>query len=171
MGQKQLDHNEIKHNNFNSPIYVLCDGIRSPENTGMIFRVSEAFGVQKILFSKNSPTSDNTRVKRAARSTQQIIKYAYSEDLKEDLIQLKKNGFEIIGIEITSSSKSLKKINFTKYQKIALVVGSEKSGISAEILELLDFCTHIPMYGKNSSMNVVNALAITLYELSRQMDG
>lgn len=167
MGQKQLNHDEVILNKCSLPIYVVCDSIRSPENAGMIFRISEAFGVQKIYFSNNSPKADNIRLKRAARSTQHLIKYEYANDLKDTIIQLKKDGFEIIGIEITNSSAAINKFNFSSYKKIALVLGAEKSGISEEILNLLDSCVHIPMFGKNSSMNVVNALAISLYEIRR----
>lgn len=167
MGQKQLDHNEVRHNKYSLPIYVICDNIRSPENAGMIFRISEAFGVQKIHFSNTSPKTDNTRLKRAARSTHDSIDYEYSDDLKAVLVQLKKDEFELIGIEITNTSKAINEISFSSYKKIALIVGAEKSGISDEILNLLDSCVHISMFGKNSSMNVVNALAISLYEIRR----
>lgn len=167
MGQKQLDHNEVTHNKCSLPICVICDSIRSPENAGMIFRISEAFGVQKIYFSNTSPKTDNTRLKRAARSTHDSIDYEYSDDLKAVLVQLKKDEFELIGIEITNTSKAINEISFSSYKKIALIVGAEKSGISDEILNLLDSCVHISMFGKNSSMNVVNALSISLYEIRR----
>jgi len=169
MEQIQLKHDEVTQARCIFPIYVVCDNIRSPENAGMIFRISEAFGVQKIHFSNASPKSDNTRLKRAARSTQSFIEHEYSSDIKNVVIQLKKDGFSLIGIEITNTSKSLRNISFVSYEKIALVIGAEKNGISSEILEILDSCIHIPMYGKNSSMNVVNALAITLYEISSQI--
>ncbi len=169
MGQIQLNHHEISQNKCTFPIYIICDDIRSPENAGMIFRVSEAFGVQKIYFSSTSPKTDNTRLKRAARSTQQSVENEYSENLEEIIIQLKKDGFNVIGIEITNTSKSINEIKFPLDEKIALVVGAERNGISQQNLELLDFCVHIPMYGNNSSINVVNALAITLYEVSRQL--
>ncbi len=167
MRQKQLNHDEVILNKYSLPIYVVCDSIRSPENAGMIFRISEAFGVQKIYFSETSPKTDNTRLKRAARNTQHSIRYEYSENLKDVLNQIKKDGFELIGIEITNTSKAINKISFSSHKKIALVIGAEKNGISDEILNLLDYCVHIPMYGKNSSMNVVNALAISLYEVRR----
>lgn len=168
MEQKQLDHKEVIHNEYSFPIYLICDGIRSPENAGMIFRTSEAFGVQKIHFSNTTPKTDNIRLRRAARSTYKTIEHNYSDNLKELIIQLKNENFEVIGIEITNTSTSVTNYNFTKHPKIALVLGAEKNGISSEIIEMLDSCVHIPMYGKNSSMNVVNALGIFLYEITKQ---
>jgi tRNA G18 (ribose-2'-O)-methylase SpoU len=48
---------------------------------------------------------------------------------------------------------------------MALVVGSEINGVSAEILNISNQIVHINMYGKNSSMNVVQATSIALYEI------
>ena len=168
MNHRQLKHIEVKKAVSKLPIYVVCDDIRSPENAGMIFRISEAFGVQKIYFSANSPKSDNTRLKRSARSTQQIVEHEYSDDLKNVLITLKAEGFKLIGLEITNTSKALNETDFTKMEKIVLVVGAERTGISPDLLKITDETVHIPIFGQNSSMNVVNALAIALYEITKQ---
>ena len=52
---------------------------------------------------------------------------------------------------------------------IALIAGSEVSGISPELLEAAHQTAHIEMYGTNSSMNVVQATAIGLYELTGKL--
>jgi tRNA G18 (ribose-2'-O)-methylase SpoU len=169
MVQKQLEHNEMNKNEGGFPIYLVCDHIRSPENTGMIFRISEAFGVRKIYFSDKSPKTDNQRLKRASRSSHQSVSHNYTHNLKSVLLDLKNSGFKLIALEITNKSKALNKINFSKHGKIALLLGAERTGISPELLELIDEAVHIPMYGMNSSMNVVNALAIALYEISKQI--
>ena len=54
-------------------------------------------------------------------------------------------------------------------QKIALVIGNEQLGISAEVLELVQQTIHIEMFGKNSSMNVVQAAGIGLYSLINKL--
>ena len=48
-------------------------------------------------------------------------------------------------------------------KKIALVIGGENHGISSEVLQEIDIAVHITMYGKNSSMNVVQATGIALH--------
>ena len=54
-------------------------------------------------------------------------------------------------------------------QNIALIVGDENFGISEDVLKLCDAVIHIPMYGQNSSMNVVQATNIALYEITKQL--
>ena len=55
---------------------------------------------------------------------------------------------------------------FKNYEKIVLILGSERNGI--EDINLMDYTVSIPMYGRNSSMNVIHSLAIMLYEVTRQ---
>ena len=56
---KQLSHNDIENEQKQFPITIVCDAIRTPENIGMCFRISESFGVQKIYFHENSPSIEN----------------------------------------------------------------------------------------------------------------
>jgi tRNA G18 (ribose-2'-O)-methylase SpoU len=168
MSDRQLDHHEIKNKESNLLLVLLCDSIRTPENVGMIFRVAEAFGIQKIIFTKNSPNTENTKVKKTSRNTFKELNSIWVDHLKDEVLELRKKEFTIIGLEITNQSISIQNIRFDKFEKIALVIGSERNGISQEILNLIDHCIEIPMTGKNSSMNVVNALSIALYEISKQ---
>lgn len=88
------------------------------------------------------------------------------EDYNELESYLTDNNFEIIALEITSNSKPLKEVMISFDKKIALLIGSEINGISEELLKLSDQIVHINMFGKNSSMNVVQAASIALYEIT-----
>ena len=137
--------------------------IRTPENIGMCFRISESFGVQKIYFHQGSPSTENRIVKKTARNTVNQIKYDTYADFNKIIHQLKAEGNIIIGIEITDKSINIQDFNFKKYEKIVLILGSERNGIKD--VSLVDETAAIPMYGRNSSMNVIHSLAITLYEV------
>ena len=54
---KQLSHYEIDNNQKQFPITIVCDAIRTPENIGMCFRISESFGIKKIYFHESSPNT------------------------------------------------------------------------------------------------------------------
>ena len=139
---EQLSHKDIKNKQQKFPIHILCDAIRTPENIGMCFRVAESFGVEKIYLQENSPFDEKLRI-------------------------LKQLGYTIIGIEITDKSIEIQDFNFKKLEKIVLILGSERNGISNT--NLIDFTISIPMYGRNSSMNVIHSLAIALYEITNQL--
>ncbi len=164
---KQLTHYDIKNKQQNFPITIVCDAIRTPENIGMCFRISESFGVQKVYLHESSPSIENRSVKKTARNTLQQISHERYDDFEQLIHQLKKEGNTIIGIEITDKSIALQEFNFTSFDKIVLLLGSERNGI--ENIHLLDATVAIPMFGRNSSMNVIHSLAIALYEVTNQL--
>ena len=149
------------------PITIVCDAIRTPENIGMCFRISESFGVKKIYFHESSPTIENRIVKKTARNTVNQIEHASYSNFTTIIQELKAAGNTIIGIEITDKSINIQDFEFENHQKIVLLLGSERNGI--ENIQLVDHTVAIPMFGRNSSMNVIHSLAITLYEVTNQI--
>lgn len=164
---KQLTHSEIQNDYKQFPIIIVCDAIRTPENIGMCFRVSESFGVAEIYFHENSPSTENRIVKKTARNTIQQVKHTSYSNFEILINQLKTEGNTIIGIEITDKSINIQDFDFKNYEKIVLLLGSERNGI--ENINLVDYTIVIPMFGRNSSMNVIHSLAITLYEVTNQL--
>ena len=53
-------------------------------------------------------------------------------------------------------------------EKICLILGNESKGVNDDLLEASDYCIHIPMLGMNSSMNVICAASIAVFEMSRE---
>ena len=75
-------------------------------------------------------------------------------------------GYRLVGLEQTSGACSLYQFSFARQS--ALVVGNERSGITEEVLKLLDDVVEIPVYGLPYSHNAATATAIALYEYCRQ---
>ena len=165
---KQLSHYDIKNQQKQFPITIVCDAIRTPENIGMCFRVSESFGVSKIYLHENSPAVTNSIVKRTARNTIKQLEYNTYANFEKTIQQLKDEGNTIIGIEITDKSIDIQNFNFKNHKKIVLLLGSERNGIGN--INILDHSIAIPMFGKNSSMNVIHSLSIALYEVTNQLN-
>lgn len=164
---EQLTHYDIENNQKQFPITIVCDAIRTPENIGMCFRISESFGVEKIYFHESSPSVENRIVKKTARNTVNQIEHSSYNNFDALIAQLKTEGNIIVGIEITDKSIDIQDFNFKNHEKIVLLLGSERNGI--ENIELVDKTVAIPMFGRNSSMNVIHSLAITLYEVTNQL--
>lgn len=164
---KQLNHNETPITPRTFPIVVMCDGIVLPANIGAIFRLADAFGVEKVIFGGEDIDTSRRKVKQVSRSTHQWVKYKQTSDLPKAISELIAENYHIIGLEITNQSKPIDELNFSADQKTGLIIGGESHGISQEVLNLCDQTIHIPIYGRNSSMNVVNALAIFLHEITK----
>ena len=134
------------------------------EILGCVFGL-QSFGVSKIYLHHQSPTVDN-RLWGAARNTVDQIPYELYTDF-EILIQRLSLRKGIVGIEITDKSTDLQHFDFCDFENIVLLFGSERYGI--QDIELLDASIAIPMYGHNTSINVVHSMAICLYEATNQL--
>lgn len=162
----QKEHQNIENAKHNLQIVVVAENIRTPENAGMIMRLSDAFGVEKIYFVGEHAIDMTTKVKRASRNTYKTMQYEFLEDGVSKISELMKAEYRAFALEITEDSQALYNYKSDLYNKIVLVVGSERKGISEPLLQLCPTKYHIPMFGQNSSINVVNALAICLFKLT-----
>lgn len=178
----QTNHAQNKFIPQKFPLVLVCDKIRTPENIGMILRVAEGFGVEKIYFDKESPSPGTRSVKRISRDANKLVDFEMSDNVAETLRILKAENYTSIALEITSHSKPITELRVWKdtstgpmaigtLTKFALVLGAERNGISKELLDLCDEKYHIEMFGTNSSMNVVNALSIALFEITNKLKG
>ena len=165
----QLHHNNSEFIKKDFRITLVCDQVNSPANIGSVFRLADSFGIEKIIFCGQDITVISKRMIRTARSTYQFVPYEENENCLEVIHSLKENSYKVIALEITDNSLSLPKLKIEPNDKIALVIGEENFGISAKVLEEVDYITHINMYGRNSSMNVAAATGIALYEITNKI--
>lgn len=160
----QHSHTTTPFSKNNFPLIVLCDGLSSPANVGGLFRVCEAFGVEQILFCNGNIDISSSRLKKTARETYKYVDYTICDDINVTLKGLIKKGYDIIALEVSEISIPSERITLDK-KAVVLIIGNEQFGISEEILALTSKHMHIEMYGKNSSMNVVQATGIALHTL------
>lgn len=120
--------------------------------------------MEEIVFIGNDLTT-NKRAIKAARSTMKAIEvkvYQTHHDFPA------KDYYPLIAIERTDVSHGLTDFVFTN-RKINLVLGEESTGVSQNLLSHCSDSVHITQFGKNSSMNVVTALSIVLFEAIKQL--
>ena len=148
-------------------VTVICDGVSSPANIGGLFRLCDAFGVEKIVFCDTHIDLNSPRLRKTARNTETRTAHTLQDDILKSIAELKAENYRIIGLEITSKSESIQQLTRLEIENIALVIGGEQHGISQSVLNELDHTIHIEMFGTNSSMNVTHAAAIALFELTK----
>lgn len=165
----QLSHQETQFERRTFPITLVCDHIYFQQNIGSLFRISEAFGVSEIIFLGKEIPLTPRKINKTSRSTHLHVAHTVIENVVEIKEFLLSNNFEIIALEIAKNSKSLQKVTLSKNQKIALLIGSEISGVSESLLEIANQIVHIDMFGNNSSMNVAQATSICLYEITSKL--
>ncbi len=166
----QLTHENTHFKKQSFPITLVCDHIYFQQNIGSLFRIAEAFGVEKIIFiGKDIPLTPR-KINKTSRSTHLQVPYSVIEETNIAIEYLSNNNYEIIALEIADTSQPINEVTVNKKHKIALLIGSEIAGISEQLLSIANQITHINMYGSNSSMNVVQATSIALYEITNKLN-
>jgi len=165
MDNIQLDHDSHKGKQKTYPLCILAHDIESPENIGSIFRIADAFGIEKIWLSGTSPVPPHPKIRKTSRSADKYVPFEYQEDPINTILGLKENGYAIISLEITSSSIDIRDLKIEAEERICLILGAVDYGISQGLLDISDKTIHIPMAGINSSMNVAVACGIASWEI------
>lgn len=166
---QQRNHYNTTFQKKTFPITIICDDVTNALNVGSLFRMSDAFGVEKIIFCGEHPPVFGRKMMKTSRATEKTVPYAIAQDINEVILDYKSAQYSIIALEITNDSKPITNFDFKSYKKIALVIGNENFGIQESILETVDATVHIDMFGNNSSMNVIQATNIALYEITKQL--
>lgn len=161
----QYSHSTSPFKNRKFSIVIVCDNVRGPANIGALFRLAEAFGIEQIIFCGEGIDLSSPRLKKTARDTVARVDHKLEEDIYTVLQNLNSENYQLVALEISQSSIPLESFKVIG-PKIALVIGNERSGISENILTMVKDTIHIEMYGKNSSMNVVQACGIVLYSIT-----
>ena len=164
----QLNHYNTNFKKQTFPIVLVSENVTNAPNIGSLFRISDAFGVDKLILCGDH-LSLGRKMTKTSRATEKVVNYGINNSSLEVVKSLKDQGFQIISLEITNQSEPIHSFHFSKEKPIALIVGDENFGISESVLKLSDSQIHIDMYGQNSSMNVVQATNIALYEIVKQL--
>lgn len=142
---------------------LILDEIQDPGNLGTIIRSAVAFHVDTIVLGKGTVDLYNSKVIRASQGMLFHINII-ERDLEEFLVELKSQQYHVLGTRVTHGN-SLK--GLARYEKTAIIMGNEGSGVREELLELCDSYLYIDMAEACESLNVGVATSIILYELDK----
>jgi 23S rRNA (guanosine2251-2'-O)-methyltransferase len=135
-------------------IIVICDKIRSAYNVGSIFRTADALAVSKLYLISYTPTPKNQpKVAKTSLGAENSVQWEHVSQLKRLVDKLKADGFEIAALELNRR----RSVDFREWKpsdKVALILGNEKTGVSPKIQALCDKVVQLPMMGKKNSLNV-----------------
>ncbi|MGJ5641004.1 TrmH family RNA methyltransferase [Formosa sp. S-31] len=165
---EQLNHYNSTFTKRTFPITLVCDNVTNAPNIGSLFRTADAFGIEQlILCGDHIPLG--RKMTKTSRATEKSVPFVIEQNTLDVVKNLKEQGYQIIALEITKTSISLTQAKFNQEKPIAIVLGDENFGVSETLLNLADQVIHIDMFGQNSSMNVVQATSIILYEITKQI--
>jgi len=169
MKNTQLDHARHRPAAAPLPLRVLAHDLELAANVGTLFRIADALGVERLHLSGTTPRPPDARLRKAARSTDTHVAWEHDVDPLATLATLRAAGWRIVSLELTTCSVDVRTLPVASGERLCLVLGAENAGVAQALLDASDATVHIPMRGRNSSMNVASACAIALFELSRHL--
>lgn len=150
-------------------VVLILDNIRSGLNVGAFFRTADAFMISRIYLTGISATPPNKEINKTAIGADHTVDWTYIHGTEDAIIRLKAEGYQIIGIEQTDESISLRDFTPDPSKKTALVFGNEVDGLSDGIMNMLDLCLEIPQFGTKHSLNVSVSGGIVIWDVFQKL--
>lgn len=147
------------------PFLVVLDGITDVRNFGAISRTCECVGANAIVIPERGSVTVNADAIKTSAGALHYLPVCREKNVISAVRFLKDNGYQIVA----ASEKA--EISYTQAEytgPIAIVMGAEDTGISAEVLRLCDTMVSIPQFGNIGSLNVSVAAGVMMYEVVRQ---
>lgn len=159
---------------------LVLDNIRSCYNVGAILRTAEGFGVEKVILSGYTPRVHDSNllphlrdkldreIHKTALGAEDMLDVYLSGDIIGDLKYLKKQGWQVVGLENNIENVPIFALNSSELKekisdRVILILGEEVNGIDYSLYDIIDLFVEIPMKGKKESFNVSVAAGIAIY--------
>ena len=149
--------NFLELKNIEKEKILVLNKINDPGNLGTIIRTANSFNIKNIIVE--GVDIYNPKVIRATQGAIFSMNIFNVNDLKKEILELKKQNYKIVGSLLDKNSIDYRNLKLDK-EKFALVLGNEANGIEKNIIELLDYKVYIPI--EFDSLNVAIAAAILM---------
>lgn len=146
-----------------NPVTIILDNVLDTYNVGSIFRLADAVAAEKVILCGETLTPPNSRIKKASINTTGWVNWEYEKNTVDAVKKLK--NYHIVAVEQDARSKPFYQVKYDF--PLAIVVGHETNGVSRDVLDMADTIVELPMWGINTSLNVMVSLGIVLYEISK----
>lgn len=147
------------------PFALVLDGVTDARNFGAIARSADCAGVDFIVVPERGSASVTSDAVKASAGALFYVPVCRERDTLTAVKKLKENGYLVVG----ASEKGAQSYIDADYTvPVAIVMGSEDTGISPEVLRQCDRLAAIPILGNIGSLNVSVAAGVILYEAVRQ---
>ncbi len=146
-------------------LFIILDQLTDARNFGGIIRTAECTGVSGIIIQKSGGAPVNADTVKTSAGAVFNVPICKVDHVKDAIFYLQGSGYKVYGAS-EKAPETYFKSDFKA--PTAIVMGSEGSGISKSVLNLLDGLISIPMMGKTKSLNVSVAAGAILFEVLRQ---
>lgn len=148
-----------------SPFIMVLDGLTDVRNFGAIARTCEVAGVDAIVIPARGSVTVNADAVKTSAGALLKIPVCKEESLTKAIQFLKDSGVK----PIAATERAVQNYTDVDYNcPVAIVMGSEDTGVSNDNLRICDDLVKIPQFGTIESLNVSVAAGVLIYEVIRQ---
>ena len=147
------------------PFIVLLDGITDVRNFGAIARTCECAGVDAIVIPERGSVTVNADAMKTSAGALHVLPVCKEKSISQAIRFLQESGVKVV----VATEKATDNYTDVVYDgPVAIVMGSEDTGVSVENLRISDQLVKIPQFGTIGSLNVSVAASVMVYEVVRQ---
>lgn len=156
---------------------VIAHNIRSAYNVGGIFRTADGAGASKVYLTGYTPeparvgalyrTPAQKMIAKTALGAEMSLAWEKCRDLSRLMDWLRRGGYVVAALE--QNERSMPYDRYEPEKKTAIILGNEPRGIDRRVLQKCDVILEIPMHGSKNSLNVVTALGVAGYQISKKL--
>lgn len=148
---------------------VVLEDIVKEFNSSAVLRSCDCFGVQELnIIAENQKFEVQREIAKGSGNWVDIKSYSGSDSPgTKCLNKLKEQGYKLIATS-PHAEKTINEIEIN--QPIALVFGTERDGISPNVVSHADELVKIPMYGFTESFNISVSVALILNQLRNRLE-
>ncbi len=180
------------------PISIILEDIRSLANVGAIFRLCDAFLLEKLYLCGITGFPPHRSIHRTALGAENCMSWEYHKNIRPLIEDLIKQQHTVFAVEQTTDSIMLNNIHFDRLsplktsasidnslrfnkkgynagsnghdsKKYVFVFGNEVEGVKEETIKICNHSIEIPQFGTKHSLNISSAASIVIWEAIRQI--
>ena len=148
-----------------APRIAILDGLVNHTNVGAIFRSAAALGADAVLISPTCADPLYRRSIRVSMGTVFQVPWTRFESWPVLGEVLRARGYSVAALALGDDSVEIEEFALTVPNRLALILGTEGTGISADAASICDAIVRIPMRADVDSLNVAAASAVAFWAL------
>ncbi|KMO95024.1 TrmH family RNA methyltransferase [Streptomyces roseus] len=142
---------------------AVFEGFVDHANLGAAFRSAAALGISAILLSPDCADPLYRRAIKVSMGSVFSVPYARLEQWPADLEKVREAGYRILAMTPSEKATPLDQVPPERFERSAIMLGSEGHGLSTYALRAADEWVRIPMAEGIDSLNVAAASAVAFY--------
>ncbi len=165
----QADAADASTDNRAAPPLLVLDGVVDPGNLGSLLRTAECAGVRAVVLPRHRSARITPVVTKRSAGAVEHLYFVAASGIPTALAELTERGVWSVGLDAAAES-TIWELDLAD-SAVALVLGSEGSGLSRLTRKRCDVLVRIPTEGQLGILNVTVAGSVALFEFARRRTG